>query len=74
MNELFGEKWYELILNCEEPAALKLPVMKTELGKWSEYGIILENPSDKEVHAVSRSTNSFNFEVVPNEIILKPFS
>lgn len=75
VNEILGEKWYELSLNSEESATVKLPMMKTELGKTSEHKIVLENPSGKEVRAITRCSNPLNFEVVPSsDIILKPYS
>lgn len=74
VNEHLGEKWYELALSSEESPIVKLSVLKTELGKFSQHKIELENPTDKEVKAISRSTNSSNFEVLPSEIILKPFT
>lgn len=57
INEHLGEKWYELVLNSEEQPVVKLTVLKTELGKSSSKIVCLENPSDKEVKAISKCSN-----------------
>lgn len=46
VNEKLGEIWYELNLVAEASAAVRLPIMKCELGKEEKHEIILENPSD----------------------------
>ena len=48
-NEFLGEIWYDLNLSCEEQPSVRLPVLRTELGKVQEHEVNLENPSDKEV-------------------------
>ncbi|EWS70940.1 flagellar associated protein, putative (macronuclear) [Tetrahymena thermophila SB210] len=74
VNEHLGEKWYELNLLSEEQAVIKLPILKTELGKFNQHKVQLENPTDKEIKAISKCTNTQNFEVFPQDIVLKPFS
>lgn len=74
VNELLGEKWYELNLSSEEQPVVKLSMLKTELGKFTQHKVLLENPTAKEIKAISRCSNSMNFEVLPADIVLKPFS
>lgn len=57
INEHLGEKWYELVLSSEEQPVVKLSVLKTELGKSSSKIVCLENPSEKEVKAISKCSN-----------------
>lgn len=35
---------------------------------------MLENPSDKEVKATTKVSNPTNFDVIPENIVLKPLS
>lgn len=57
VNEYLGEKWYELTLSSEDQAIVKLSMLKTELGKRNSHEISLENPTEKEVKAISRCSN-----------------
>eukprot|EP00825_Cyclidium_porcatum_P017017 TRINITY_DN1987_c0_g1_i2.p1 TRINITY_DN1987_c0_g1~~TRINITY_DN1987_c0_g1_i2.p1 ORF type:complete len:400 (-),score=64.28 TRINITY_DN1987_c0_g1_i2:21-1220(-) len=47
INEQLGELWYDLTLTSEEQTPIRLPVLKTELGKVDVHKIKLENPFDK---------------------------
>ena len=48
-NEKMGELWYMLNLSSEKSANVRLPTLKSEIGKTYVHPIILENPSNKEV-------------------------
>lgn len=61
-------------MTCEDTAQTRLGVLRCELGKVEFHQIFLENPSDKEVKAISKVTNPTNFDVNPDNIILKPLS
>lgn len=73
INEHLGEIWYDLSLGCEDQPPVRLPVLRTELGKVEQHRIVLENPSDKEVKVVAKIVNQTNFDVVPENIVLKPY-
>ncbi|EGR30900.1 hypothetical protein IMG5_121460 [Ichthyophthirius multifiliis] len=72
INSILGEKWFDLNLQCDEFQQVKVPILKTELGKNSQYVIKLENPIDKKVKVITKCSNSQNFEVFPQDIVLKP--
>ncbi|CAD8092149.1 unnamed protein product [Paramecium primaurelia] len=67
-----GEIWYNLSLISEERQSIRIPTLKTELGKVEEYEIQLENPIDKEVNVQIQISNPANFDVLPTDIVLKP--
>lgn len=60
-----GEVWYNIQLVSEERQALRVPTLKTELGKVEEYEIQLENPTNMEVNVNVKITNPANFDVLP---------
>ena len=49
INEVLGEIWYDLKLISEEAPQIRLPVLRTELGKVESHKVVLENPTDKDV-------------------------
>lgn len=49
-----------------------MPVLKTELGKVDVHKIKLENPFDKEVKIITKVINQTNFDVLPENIVIKP--
>lgn len=49
MSETLGELWYELNLVAEDSQVIRLPILKTELGKVEEHEIRLDNPSNEDV-------------------------
>lgn len=61
-------------MTCEDVLPARLSVLRCELGKVEFHTIYLENPSDKDVKAFSKVTNPTNFDVNPDNIILKPLS
>lgn len=72
INELLGELWYELNLTTEDQAPVRLPVLRTELGKVEKHEIKLENPLDREVKIQTKVINQTNFDVLPENIVIKP--
>ena len=66
VNVKLGEIWYELNLISEESDAIRLPMLKSELGKSEIHEIILENPFEKEVKVKVNISNPVNFEVHPD--------
>ena len=46
INDKLGEIWYELHLIGSEAAIIRLPTLKSELGKSERHNIVLENPSN----------------------------
>ena len=47
VNNEIGEIWYQLNLKSEDLAPVKLPVIKTELGKVNFQTVTLSNPLNK---------------------------
>ena len=73
IHEKLGEIWYELNLIAEENPSVRLPMLKCELGKVESNEVEIENPSSKEVKVKCRISNSYNFEVTPENIIIPPY-
>lgn len=63
VNDRIGEIWYELNLVSDESDAIRLPMLKAELGKIEMHEVILENPSEKDVKVHTKISNSVNYEV-----------
>lgn len=57
INDKLGEIWYELHLIGTEAPITRLPTLKSELGKSEHHKIVLENPSNQEVHVHTHITN-----------------
>lgn len=74
INEKLGEIWYELSLIADENQTIRSPTLKAELGKVEEWGIILENPYGKECQITTNISNPFNFDVIPENIIIPAFN
>ena len=73
IHEKLGEVWYDLNLEAVESAPVRLSTLRAELGKVESHEVELENPSNKEVRVKYRMTNSHNFDVLPDEIIIPPY-
>jgi hypothetical protein len=69
-NEKIGERIVKLILNSEESKPVYVDTMIAELGKFTEYSLILENPLDEEVEVYVNQSNKSQFEVIPEKIII----
>jgi hypothetical protein len=72
VNEQLGEIWYNLNLICEDSTAIRLPLLKCELGKVETQELRLENPSDFEVPVKYQLSNQLNFEITPESIVIPP--
>lgn len=70
VSDHLGEIWYELNLVAEDSQMVRLPMLKTELGKVEQHEIRLENPSNEDVRVYTQVSNSANFDVLPEEIII----
>lgn len=73
IHEKLGEVWYDLNLEASEPAPVKLSLLQAELGKVGVHTVGLENPSNKEVRVKARLSNPYNFDVLPDEIVIAPY-
>ncbi len=73
IHERLGEIWYELNLSAEENAVIRLPTMKAELGKSETHEVMLENPSPKETFVTFKISNTGNFDVIPERIMIPPY-
>lgn len=74
IQEKLGELWYDLNLISENKVADRVPTLKAELGKFSQYEVVLENPSGFNVQVIHRVSNPNNFDIIPDNIILPPMS
>ena len=74
IQEKLGELWYELNLTSENKSSEGLSTLRAELGKFAQHEVILENPSNFNVHVTHRVSNPHNFDVVPDLILIPPLS
>ncbi|CAD8215363.1 unnamed protein product [Paramecium octaurelia] len=73
---LFMQNWGRCgIIRVQYPKRqnIKIPLLKTIQGKFEECEIQLENPIDKEVNVQIQISNPANFDVLPADIVLKPY-
>ena len=73
IHEKLGEVWYDLNLEAQPAPPIKVSAMKAELGKVETSEIELENPSNQEVQVRYRLSNPYNFEVLPENIVIPPY-
>jgi hypothetical protein len=73
LNELVGEFWYDLNLAADENPVQNLDTLACELGKLQCHYVSLENPTGQEMTIDVKNSNSTNFEVIPDKIILQPY-
>jgi hypothetical protein len=73
-NENIGEFLYKLSLICEENTPIYPDVMKSELGRFVELPVILDNPMEEEIELFYKNTNVINFSIIPDKISLPPYS
>jgi hypothetical protein len=76
IHQLLGEIWYELNLCGEDRGGVRIPQMRTELGKVNRYEVLVENPMDREVPFQVELSNDANFTLVHPflDMILPPSS
>lgn len=73
-NEYVGEFIYKLKLVSEDNLPFYPDVLVAELGKSTLFPIPLENPINEEVEVVYSHTNKKLFQIIPDKIILPPFT
>jgi len=73
LSEKTGEFWYRLKLICEPAESIEKEVFECGLGKSLAKPVMLENPSSKEVVLDYFCSNTLNFELIPDQIILPAY-
>jgi len=73
IHEKLGEVWYELELQADELPQVRLPTLKSELGKVASHYVELENPSNQDVKVRCKISNPNNFDIDPEEIIIPKY-
>jgi hypothetical protein len=73
-NSKAGELFCRINFTPIEPKPQKVPLFKSEIGKFVFKEITLHNPSSKRVTVTSSLTNEVNFECVPPIFEIPPFS
>ena len=74
MHERLGEIWYNLVLCSEDHLPNKLPLIKAELGKFENFEVELENPSNKEAIIKVQNSNPKNYSILQEQITISPSS
>ena len=69
-NERVGEFLYRLKLISEEQPIVTSELIKAELGKYTDYPIMLENPTMEEVEVKYTNSNKKLFQVLQDKIFL----
>ena len=73
-NAKAGEIFCRIKTSSHEAKAEKLPIFKAEIGKSSFKELKLVNPSNKRAKVSTLCTNSENFEVIPPQFEIAPYS
>ena len=73
LSEKTGEFWYRLRLICDPAEPIEKELFECSLGKSIAKSIQLENPSSKEVVLDYYCTNTLNFELIPDQVILPAY-
>jgi hypothetical protein len=60
-------------MTCEDSLPIHINTLSSELGKFCEEEIKIENPSDFEIKFKYLNNNPINFDISPREINIKPF-
>jgi len=68
-----GEFWYKLKLICDPAEPIEPELFSCDLGKSQTRPFVLENPSSTEVFLDYSCSNSLNYELIPDKVILPPF-
>ena len=71
-NDKVGEFLYRLKLICEEQPLIISNVIKAELGKYIDYPIMLENPTQEEVEVKFTNSRMKQFQVLQEKIYIPP--
>ena len=71
-NDRVGEFLYKLKLISEEQPIIISPLIQAELGKYIDYPIMLENPSNEEVEVKYTNSKMKQFQVLQDKIYIPP--
>ena len=71
-NDKVGEFLYKLKLICEEQPVIISQLIKAELGKYIDYPIMLENPTQDEVEVKFTNNKMKQFQVLQEKIYIPP--
>lgn len=73
LSEKTGEFWYHLHLICDPAEPIEKEIFECELGKSIAKAVTLENPSNREVILDYFCSNTLNYELIPDKIILPAY-
>lgn len=73
-SELIGEVLCKINLIAEAPSINIPPLIKSELGKYTDINILLENPIQEAVEVETLIQHRNIYDVIPEKIILPPLS
>jgi hypothetical protein len=71
-NDRVGEFLYKLKLICEEQPINISQLIKAELGKYVDYPIMLENPTQEEVEVKYTINKIKQFQILQDKILIPP--
>ena len=69
-NDKIGEYLYKLKLICEDCPIVSSDLIKAELGKYVDFPILLENPTNEEVEVKCINSNKKLFQVLQERIYI----
>ena len=69
-NDKIGEYLYKLNLICENCPVVTPDIIRAELGKYVDFPIMLENPTNEEVEVKYYNTNKKLFQVLQEKIYI----
>ena len=69
-NDRIGEYLYKLNLICENCPIVTFDIIQAELGKYVDFPIMLENPTNEEVEVKCYNTNKKLFQVLQEKIYI----
>ena len=69
-NDKIGEYLYKLKLICQECPIVAPEIIKAELGKYVDFPIMLENPTNEEVEVKYTNSNKKLFQVLQEQIYI----
>ena len=71
-NDKIGEYLYKLKLICEDCPIVTSEIIMAELGKYVDYPIMLENPTNEEVEVKYTNSNKKLFQILQEKIYIPP--
>ena len=69
-NDRIGEFLYKLKLICEDQPIIFSDLIKAELGKYADFPVMLENPTQEEIEVKYTNSNPKLFQVLQEKIII----